>query len=96
MERHEFSNRGHCLDSEVLDRWVEAGWLTAHDDLAGQRFSEVDLARADLIRDLQNLGVNDHGVPIILDLVDQLHGLRNLLRRMLLAVKAVCRERNGA
>jgi chaperone modulatory protein CbpM len=96
MERHEFSNRRHCLGSEVLERWVEAGWLTAHDDLAGQRFSDVDLARADLIRDLQNLGVNDHGVPIILDLVDQLHGLRNLLRQMLPTVKAACRERNGA
>jgi len=76
------------LDKEVLDQWVEAGWLTPHQNSAGQRFSSVDLARAYLIRDLQDLGVSDDGIPIVLDLVDQVHGLRYALRELLSTIKA--------
>jgi len=47
-------------------------------------FSEADLARANLIRDLtQDLGVNDEGVGVILSLVDQVHGLRKALAEVL-------------
>ena len=46
-------------------------------------FSEADLARAKLIRDLlQDLGVNDEGVGVILNLLDQMHGLRKALAEM--------------
>jgi chaperone modulatory protein CbpM len=75
------------LNEEVLDQWVEAGWLVPHRESTGQRFSSVDLARAYLIRDLQDLGVNDDGIPIILDLVDQVHGLRFVLRELLSTIK---------
>ena len=55
----------------------------------GERFSEADLARARLIRDLKtDMGVNDEGVTVILDLVDQVHGLRRILRELLSAVYA--------
>jgi chaperone modulatory protein CbpM len=73
------------LNEEVLDQWVEGGWLVPQS--TGQRFSSVDLARAYLIRDLQDLGVNDDGIPIILDLVDQVHGLRYVLRELLSTIK---------
>jgi chaperone modulatory protein CbpM len=44
-------------------------------------FSDTDLARARLIQDLrQDFGVNDEGIAIILHLLDQLHGLRCLVR----------------
>ena len=76
------------LNEEVLDQWVEAGWLTPHQNSAGQRFSSVDLARAYLIRDLKDLGVSDDGIPIVLDLVDQVHGLRYALRELLSTIKA--------
>jgi chaperone modulatory protein CbpM len=40
-------------------------------------FSDTDVARAHLIRDLKSdFGVNDEGIDVILHLVDQLHGLR--------------------
>jgi chaperone modulatory protein CbpM len=80
------------LDDALLDQWVEIGWLMAHGNSAGQRFSDVDLARACLIRDLRNLGVNDDGIPIVLDLVDQLHGLRYVLREVLLTIKSQRQE----
>ena len=64
----------------------QAGWSRTEIP-TGQRFSSVDLARAYLIRDLQDLGVNDDGIPIILDLVDQVHGLRYVLRELLSTIK---------
>lgn len=68
------------LEAEVVETWLDAGWLCPARDDEAFRFSEVDLARARLICDLtRDLGVNDEAVPIILDLLDQVHGLR---RRM--------------
>jgi chaperone modulatory protein CbpM len=48
----------------------------------------VDVARAQLIRDLQGMGVNDDAMPIILDLIDQMHGLRRTLRVLLWEIAA--------
>src|SRR5215475_2024019 len=85
MQRHEFLLTAQ-LEAHVLEVWIEAGWLLPRE--AGEPFSDVDLARARLIRDLEHLGVNDEGVPVILDLVDQLHGLRRTMRDLLDAVGA--------
>jgi chaperone modulatory protein CbpM len=80
MKMQEFIGRSH-LDTATLNAWIDAEWLMP---LSGKRtfhFSEVDLARARLIRDLQvDFGVNDEGISIILHLLDQLHGLRCLVR----------------
>jgi chaperone modulatory protein CbpM len=77
------------LDAEVLEAWVEAGWLLPRRDVETRRFTEVDLARTQLIRDLKDdMGVNDEGVAVILDLVDQVHGLRRTLRIVASAVGA--------
>ena len=84
----EFCLRAH-LGARTLSAWIEAGWLLPRRNGEGERFSDVDLARARLIRDLkQDLGVNDEGIPVILDLVDQVHGLRRTLRELLAAIHA--------
>jgi chaperone modulatory protein CbpM len=71
------------FEVEVVETWIEAGWLAPPDSVEG-RLSEIDLARAQLIHDLKHhLGVNDEGVPIILDLIDQVHGLRRAMRELL-------------
>jgi len=81
------------LEETVLATWVEAGWLTPRRDAAAEDFSEADLARARLIRDLQHdMGVNEEAIPIILDLVDQVHGLRRRLREV---ATAVCVQPEG-
>jgi chaperone modulatory protein CbpM len=78
------------VDAEMIEVWIEAGWLVPHRDADDQRFSDVDLARALLIRDLQqDMGVNEEGVSVVLDLIDQIHGLRRTLRELL---SAVCEE----
>jgi chaperone modulatory protein CbpM len=71
------------LDAQALDAWIEAGWLRPRGNRSSREFSDIDLARARLIGDLRrNLGVNDEAVPIVLDLVDQIHGLRRLVREL--------------
>jgi chaperone modulatory protein CbpM len=89
VEIHEILLRAR-LDAVSLEAWVEAGWLSPRGGTAGQRFSELDVARACLIRDLrEDLGINDEGIPVVLDLVDQVHGLRQALRRLALAMQAL-------
>src|ERR1700704_3427735 len=89
MEAHEFALHAR-INTQTLNAWLEAGWLAPphNDDDYGTHYSEIDLARAHLIEDLKSLGINDEGVPVILDLVDQLHGLRRVLRDLLSTVKA--------
>jgi chaperone modulatory protein CbpM len=71
------------LQQETLTVWLEERWLIPGDTSAGPSFSDIDLARVRLIRTLQHdLGVNDEGVAVILDLIDQLHGMRQVLRQL--------------
>jgi chaperone modulatory protein CbpM len=87
METREFILQSR-LDAQALEAWIEAGWLLPRQDGATRNFSEVDLARAQLIHDLEHLGVNDEAIPVILDLIDQVHGLRRTLRDVLSAIHA--------
>ena len=80
METQEFIGRSH-LDAPTLNAWVEAEWLVPVTSRKKFFFSEADLARARLIHDLKvDFGVNDEGIGIVLHLLDQLHGLRCLVR----------------
>jgi chaperone modulatory protein CbpM len=86
IDSREFMIRAR-LDADLLQTWVEAGWLRPQREAAEQWFSDIDLARAQLIVDLGNdLGVNDHGVDVVLSLVDQVHGLRRTIRELLVAL----------
>lgn len=72
------------LNRETLEVWIGEEWLVPSGTATEPAFSEADLARAKLIRDLiQDLGVNDEGVGVILNLLDQVHGLRKALADML-------------
>ncbi len=71
------------LDAASREAWIEARWLLPERAGPERAFSELDLARARLIRDLrEGMGVNDEGVAVVLDLLDQVHGLRRALRRV--------------
>jgi chaperone modulatory protein CbpM len=86
LEIREFLFHAQLSDAEI-EAWIAAGWLKPQRSNQGAAFSEIDLARVQLIRDLQqDFGVNDDGVAIILDLIDQLHGLRRSLRDLCQAV----------
>lgn len=68
------------LDQETLEVWIEEEWLLPSGTPTELVFSEADLARAKLILDLINdMGVNNEGVGIILNLLDQMHSLRKAM-----------------
>ncbi len=72
------------VEHHVLKAWIEAGWLVPPQTEPELMLSDVDLARAQLIRDLrEDFGVNDEGISVVLHLIDQMHGLRRSLQSLL-------------
>jgi chaperone modulatory protein CbpM len=79
ISKVEFLYRSH-LDQQTLELWIAEEWLVPQGPETEPAFSEADIARAALIRELQeDLGVNAEGVGVILNLLDQMHGLRMAL-----------------
>ena len=83
ITRQEFLIRAR-LDGDTLEAWIAEEWIVPTGADPEVSFTEADLARAALIHDLMgDLEVNDAGVGVILDLVDQMHGLRKMLADLL-------------
>ena len=77
------------LERETLEVWIQEEWLIPGQSAGELTFSDADIARAQLIRDLKNdLGINDEGVGVILSLVDQVHSLRGVLTEVLQSVRS--------
>jgi len=75
--------RVHLLTVTRLRVWVTQGLIKPAPERA-QGFSEADLARAALICNLEDeLGFAEEDVPVLLNLIDQIHGLRSELRGLL-------------
>ena len=89
LDEEEFLKRAE-LDRTTLEVWVREEWLIPMGAAPKHGFTDMDVARARLIRDLQrNMGVNEAGLDVILHLIDQMHGLRKALAEAL----ATLRER---
>jgi chaperone modulatory protein CbpM len=83
ISKLEFLSRTQ-LDQETLEVWIGEQWLIPNKTAGEPAFSEIDLARAKLIQDLkQDMGVNNEGIGIILDLLDQVHSLRQAMAETL-------------
>jgi chaperone modulatory protein CbpM len=94
ISKQEFLDRTQ-LDRETLEVWIEEEWLVPSGTAPEVAFSEADVARAALIRDLmQDLGVNNEGVGVILNLLDQMHGLRRVLAGTLQSVRQQAAQPN--
>jgi chaperone modulatory protein CbpM len=91
VERREFLACTR-IDEQALNFWLDIGWLLPWRQNGILQFSDVDVARAQLICDLRaDFGVNDEGISVVLDLIDQIHGLRRMLRTLVSAL----REQSG-
>jgi chaperone modulatory protein CbpM len=78
--------RVHHLTVTRLRVWVRQGWIRPAGE-PPEGFSEADMARAALIRDLEDeLGFAEEEVPVLLNLIDQIHGLRSELTGLLEAL----------
>ena len=79
ITEREFLERAR-LDRGTLSIWIEEEWLIPGRAARELAFTEMDLARANLIHDLKDkMGVNDEGLDVILHLLDQMHALRRAL-----------------
>ncbi len=59
---------------EEITHYIDEQWIRPFEENA---FDDEDVARIRLIHDLiENLGVNEESVPIILHLIDQIHVLQ--------------------
>jgi chaperone modulatory protein CbpM len=68
------------IDRATLELWIGEHWIAPETIEDARVFSEIDLARARLIGELiEDLGVNEAGVGVVLDLLDQVHNLRRLI-----------------
>jgi chaperone modulatory protein CbpM len=84
------------LEHHALEAWIATGWIIPPQTEPELAFSDVDLARAQLIRDLRDdLGVNDEGVSVILHLVDQMHGLRRSMQQLLVEMRTTRPDASG-
>lgn len=76
------------VPSQTLNLWLQEEWLVPIDSGDEVVFSERDVARALLIKDLKDdMGINVAGIDIVLSLIDQLHGVRMTLLDLRNAVR---------
>lgn len=75
------------IEATELELWIEQGCLAPQIAEDQRDFRDAHLARARLILDLtRDMGVNEAGVDVVMDLVDQFHSLRSVMRDLVLAV----------
>jgi chaperone modulatory protein CbpM len=68
------------LSPDIMLRFISLEWIHPADPERNE-FDQEDISRARFIVELQSeFGVNDAGVPIILQLLDQLHFFRHELK----------------
>ncbi|MEB8387230.1 MerR family transcriptional regulator [Rhodobacteraceae bacterium KMM 6894] len=97
LEERDVLTRVRRVRLQELRLWVQEGWVRPARSESGPRFDELDVARVRLVRDLRrDLSVPADTVPVILSLLDQVHGLRRELRSLAEAVQAQPEETRQA
>jgi chaperone modulatory protein CbpM len=83
LSERDLLTRVQRLTVTRLRVWIAQGWIKPADATA-RSYSEADLARAALICNLEDeLGFAEEDVPVLLNLIDQIHGLRAELKGLL-------------
>jgi chaperone modulatory protein CbpM len=68
------------ISEKFIRECLQNQWIEPLEQEPG-KLAQEDVARLLLIRDLmEDMGVNDESVPIILNLIDQLHALQGKTR----------------
>ena len=83
ISARELLDRIAALEADVLERWIELGWIVPLRGHDGPAFDDTEAARAELICDLvYDLELDEESLPVVLSLLDQLHDTRRLLRTL--------------
>lgn len=76
--------------------WIEQKWVLPGEDGGRLLFDDADQARVRLIAELRgDLGINDDALPVVLRLLDQVYGLRQVLDQLREAIAALPDEARG-
>ena len=76
------------LHLRELRLWVRQGWIRPAQGESGPLFDDLDIARVRLICDLRGgMAVPAEAIPMVLSLLDQVHGLRAELRALAEAIQ---------
>lgn len=85
----ELLTRLRGLERRELTRWVENSWVRPERHADSWVFHEVDVARVELIFDLRrDFAIDDEAMELVLNLLDQVYGLRRQMRRLCDAIAA--------
>lgn len=77
------------LTSARLTTYVKHAFLRPTQSDAGPVYSAADLARIELICDLsEQFDLDGDALGVVLSLIDQLHGVRGELRRVMTVIEA--------
>ena len=77
------------LGDDDLRHWIAERWVRPESGAEGYVFHAVDVARVRLIRELRyELAIDEEAMPVVLQLLDQVYGLRRRLRRVRDAIAA--------
>lgn len=81
MTEAEILTRVDRLTQERLTICIARSWVRPRRENMDCLFDETDVARLRLILDLtEDMSVNDEAVPVILNLIDEVSGLRRRMR----------------
>ena len=76
------------VDEVQVTAWIRHGWVTPAQRSPEPAFSDLDVARLCLIRDLRvDLAIEDEALPLVLSLVDQLYATRRRMNALSEAVQ---------
>src|SRR5690348_13029491 len=77
------------LEEAELRRWIAERWVRPETASGAYVFHEVDVARIRLIVELRReLAIGEEALPVVLQLLDQVYGLRRRLRALSQAIEA--------
>jgi chaperone modulatory protein CbpM len=75
------------LSIQRLHKWIRLGWVRPERREGLPLFHEADVARVRLLCNLEHdLEFDEDTVPLVLSLLDQIHGLRGELRSLAAAI----------
>jgi chaperone modulatory protein CbpM len=84
------------VEAKDLSFWVQEGWIVPLREAGTFLFTDVDIARARLIRDLRReLEIDAETMPLVLSLLDQLYGARRQVRTLMEAIQSLPEEQQA-